>query len=114
MKNNFKLIITSIAIVMALTLPLQLPSFADTKDSTLNKEITAFTKEPISKRKIAFKFLMAMAGVATSSVVIYVGLSVYNKLFKTESSAAIGLNSLRTPENFKDAINIFLNKTNWD
>ena len=55
-----------------------------------------------------------MVGVATSSVLIYVGLTVYNKLFKNPSASVVGLNSLRTPENFKEAINVFISKTDWD
>ena len=118
MKNKFKLFMTSSAIAMALFLPLQLQSLADT-NTTLNNDISALTKEPVSKKKIAYKFLMAMLGVATSSIVIYVGLSVYNKIFKESSDTIVGLNSLnnsppKSCNNFKDAINIFLEKTNWD
>ena len=79
----------------------------------LNKDIAAATKAPISKKQLALKFVMAMAGVAASAVVIYVGLSFYNKLFREQSEPVVGLNSLRTPENFKESINLFLEKTNW-
>lgn len=96
-----------------LMLPLQLPAYAD-KQPQLDNSIKAMTKEPVSKKKVAYKFLMAMLGVAASSVVLYVGLSAYNKLIKGESSAVVGLNSLRTPENFKDAVEVFLEKTDWD
>lgn len=99
-------------IVMALTLPLQLPSYAE--KAPLNNSVAAATKAPVSKKAIAFRFVMAMLGVAASSVVIYVGLSVYNKMFKSESVAVVGLNSLRTPENFKESINLFMEKTDWD
>ena len=98
---------------VVLSVPLQLPSYAD-NNAHLEKDIAAMTKEPVSKRKIAYKFLMAMLGVATSSVVIYVGLSAYNKLFRTETSSVVGLNSLRTPNTFKDSINVFLSKTDWN
>ncbi len=97
---------------MALCMPLQNPCFAD-DNPALSKDIAAATKEPISKKKIAFKFIMAMVGVATSSVIIYVGLSVYNKFFHNQPEPVVGLNSLRSPENFKESINLFLDKTNW-
>ncbi len=97
---------------MALCMPLQDSCFAD-DNTALSKDITAVTKEPISKKKIAFKFIMAMVGVATSSVIIYVGLSVYNKFFHNQPEPVVGLNSLRSPENFKESINLFLDKTNW-
>lgn len=116
-KNKFKSSLIFMVFVTALLcLPLQLPSYADTQ-AALDKDIAAVTKEPVSKKKIAFKFIMAMLGVATSSIVIYVGLSAYNKLFKSQSASVIGLNnikSLKSPENFRESINLFLEKTNWD
>lgn len=72
------------------------------------------TKVPIGRKALAMKFLLAMLGVGASSVVIYVGLSVYNrfiygtvkpKLPKGEDE------SYKTPNNMKDAIEIFLRKT---
>lgn len=111
MKNSLKKYLISIAIVTALFTPLLLPAYAK---SELNPTVAAATKQPESKKEIAFRFIMAMVGVATSSILIYVGLSVYNKLFKNSSETVVGLNSLRTPENFKEAINIFIRKTDWD
>ncbi|MGN1153172.1 MAG: hypothetical protein ACI4S3_04015 [Candidatus Gastranaerophilaceae bacterium] len=113
MKNNIKLYFISFVIAAGLMLPLQLPTFADSQ-AQLNDNIKAMTKEPISKKKIATKFIMAMLGVAASSIILYVSLSAYNRFFRGESSAAVGLNSLRTPENFKDAIEVFIEKTDWD
>ena len=113
MKNNFKKFLISMVFVMAFLMPLQLPSYAD-NSKVLDNDIAAVTKAPVSKKGIAFKFLMAMLGVATSSVVIYVGLSVYNKLFKSQSAEVVGLKNLRTPENFKESINLFIEKTDWD
>ena len=72
------------------------------------------TKQPIGKRQIAMKFLLAMLGVATSSVVIFVLLSLYNKFFYGGGTTKI-INEedidFKTPTNMKDAINIFLKKT---
>ncbi len=113
MKSKFKLVLICTVIAAALICPLQSPAFAD-NNAKLNKDISAATKTPISKKQIALKFVMAMAGVAASAVVIYVGLSFYNKLFREQSEPVVGLNSLRTPENFKESINLFLEKTNWD
>ena len=111
MKNSLKKCLISIALVTALFAPLTVPAYAK---SDLNPTVTAATKQPESKKEIAFRFIMAMVGVATSSILIYVGLSVYNKLFRNSSETIIGLNSLRTPENFKEAINVFVEKTDWD
>ena len=112
MKNNFKKFLIGMVFVMAFLMPLQLPSYAE--NTALDNDIAAVTKAPVSRKAIAFKFMMAMLGVATSSVVIYVGLSIYNKLFKSQSVDVVGLKSLRTPENFKESINLFVEKTDWD
>lgn len=112
MKNNFKKFLIGMVFVMAFLMPLQKPSYAE--NTALDNDIAAVTKAPVSRKAIAFKFLMAMLGVATSSVVIYVGLSVYNKLFKSQSAEVVGLKNLRTPENFKESVNLFIEKTDWD
>ena len=72
-------------------------------------------KQPVSKRKIAKKFLLAMGGVAASSVVIFLLLSVYNKVrqgFVQAKTDEIE-NSLETPTDIDEAVRAFLNKTNW-
>ena len=55
-----------------------------------------------------------MVGVATSSIIIYVLLSLYNKYFygnsKTSASNEVD-EEFKTPTNLKDAVNIFLKKT---
>ena len=71
-------------------------------------------KQPISKKRIALKFLLAMFGVAASSVIIFVLLSIYNNLMYSGKIQKIGCaadNDLKTPTNMKDALNIFLKKT---
>jgi hypothetical protein len=81
---------------------------------SVDKVRTEFaTKVPIGKRELAMKFLLAMLGVATSSVVIYVGLSMYNKFVYSGNKVVINEddNEFKTPTNMKEAINIFLKKT---
>ena len=80
-------------------------------------------KQPVSKKKIAKKFLFAMLGVVISSVVLFILLSIYNKI----RSAFIGemsgnksymeeneKNILQTPDTLPDAIKMFLDKTKWE
>lgn len=72
------------------------------------------TKTPFGKRQMAMKFFLAMLGVATSSVVIYVMLSLYNRFFyggRKEIVVNEDDNDFKTPTNMKEAINIFLKKT---
>lgn len=78
-------------------------------------------KQPVSKKKIVMKFLLAMAGVGISSFVIYFGLTVYNRLRDGFVSAddnqdmiPEGDKSLNTPQNIADAVKTFVEKTRWE
>ena len=73
-------------------------------------------KQPISKKKIAKKFLLAMGGVLISSILLYGGLSAYNRVrddvvkpVKTPD----GETSLKTPNDMEEAVKTFLEKTKW-
>ena len=70
-------------------------------------------KQPVSKRKVA------MGGVGISSILLFVTLSLYNKVRSSIIEAAKeippkGETSLVTPESLTDAIKTFLEKTKWD
>jgi hypothetical protein len=78
-------------------------------------------KQPISKRKVAKRFLLAMFGVVASSVIIFLGLSLYNKfrelLFGGNKSSTLNEDkepSLETPDDIVGAVKSFINKTKWD
>ena len=77
-------------------------------------------KQPVSKKKIVMKFLLAMVGVCVSSFVIYFGLTVYNRLRDGYVSAdnnqdmiPEGDKSLNTPQNLSEAVKTFVEKTEW-
>ncbi len=73
-------------------------------------------KQPVSKRKIAKKFLFAMGGVGASSLIIFLMLSLYNKVREGFSSGAKtpdGEVSLETPDDLQGAVRAFLDKTDW-
>lgn len=73
-------------------------------------------KQPVSKRKIAKKFLLAMAGVAISSFSIYFILTIYNRIregFVAPVKTPEGEISLETPDDLNSAVRAFLEKTNW-
>lgn len=74
-------------------------------------------KQPVSKKKVAKKFLMAMGGVALSSILLFLLLTLYNRIRKgviaTKQELPMGETSLVTPENLIDAIKIFLEKTKY-
>ena len=71
-------------------------------------------KQPTSKKMIAKRFGFAMLGVIISSVLIFLMLTIYNKLREkliSKENQYIDGDSLETPNSLKNAINIFLNKT---
>lgn len=115
MKNNLKNIF--IVVIMCITIMLNgLTVSAElfTENPSVNKIKTEFaTKAPFGKRQLAMKFILAMLGVATSSVIIYVILSLYNKFLYKDTTTVLNEedNDFKTPTNMKEAINIFLKKT---
>lgn len=59
------------------------------------------------------KFLLAMFGVLISAGAIFLGLKFYKTfiLKQNQSSDNTDYNTLHSPKNFKEAINMFLDKT---
>lgn len=64
---------------------------------------------PISIKQTAVKFLFAMGGVALSSFLIFLGLSIYNKFFGNKNYVEQD-DSLSTPDSIQDAIIFFIKK----
>ncbi len=57
------------------------------------------------------KFGIVMGGVALSSIIIYVGLTLYNKFFVTPKYPHSPEEEiLKTPKTKEEAINFFINK----
>ena len=75
-------------------------------------------KQPVSKRSIAKKFLIAMFAVIASSFLIFMGLSLYNRLrdgfIMQQETPPEGNRPLDTPNDLSDAVKTFLDKTNWN
>ena len=73
-------------------------------------------KQPLSKRKLAKKFLIAMGAVAASSFALFFILTVYNKIrenYMNQVKNIDGETTLETPDNINNAVRIFLDKTKW-
>lgn len=74
-------------------------------------------KQPVSKKKMAKKFLMAMGGVAVSSILLFVFLTIYNKIrasiLAPKNDQQSGETSLVAPETLSDAVKTFLDKTKY-
>lgn len=76
-------------------------------------------KQPVSRKQMAKKFLLAMAGVGISSILLFVILTLYNKVREIMGISGGDIpadedNSLATPDNLEDAVKTFLDKTKWD
>ena len=125
--NKFLLIFLSIALMLPITVwaasdVLSEESQALPVVNTIDDEVELIEenqvdyKVPIAKKKIFKKFLMAMGAVATSSFLIFFGLTAYNRFREKISgsySVETGETSLKSPENLDEAVKIFLDKTNW-
>ena len=72
-------------------------------------------KQPLSKRKIAKKFLLAMSGVGISSFLIFFLLTIYNRIRESycDVKTPDGEFSLETPTDLEKAVKNFLEKTKW-
>ena len=75
-------------------------------------------KEPVSKKQLAKKFIIAMLCVAGTSVFLYGTLSIYNKIRDgiAEQEAlppSEGEQPLETPSDLTDAVKTFIEKTHW-
>jgi len=105
-------------VIMIMILGIGIPSFAEGNQPTpANNPVMKYaTKIPMGRKQLAMKFLLAMFGVGVSSVVIFVGLSIYNKLMygttqNRKNNASTEDDNYKTPSNMKEALDIFLNKT---
>lgn len=70
--------------------------------------------QPKGFKYAIFKFFLAMLGVLISAVAIFAGLKVYKKLVLKGNSKFDNVDydkTLDSPKDFKDAINLFLDKT---
>ena len=73
-------------------------------------------KTPLDKKKILKKFIVAMGAVAGSSFLIFFGLTAYNRVRERVLGHHIAENgevSLESPQNYEEAVRVFLDKTNW-
>ena len=73
-------------------------------------------KEPVSKKKLVKKFLIAMLCVAGCSIFLYGTLSVYNKIRDGLLSTSVPPDSekpLDAPNDLTEAVKTFIDKTKW-
>ena len=77
---------------------------------TANAGLCEQTRSAVMHNAI-IKFGLAMGGVALSSIIIFVGLTIYNKFFVSQNRPhSIEEEILKTPKTSDDAIKFFINK----
>ena len=127
-----KVIIILLALVLVSPVFAEEPSLENTENmpvtETVAPEVSTNTpepeieqqnyayKQPVSKRKIAKKFLLAMAGVGISSILLFALLSLYNKIrggVSNQQTTPEGETSLVTPYSLEEAVRTFLDKTKY-
>ena len=85
---------------------------------TIPKSLPSKYKQPLGKKKLAKKFIIAMLCVAGTSIFLYAALSLYNKIREGFGDSAIvppeGEKPLDAPNDLTDAIKTFVEKTRWD
>ena len=77
---------------------------------TANAGLCEQTRSAVMHNAI-IKFGLAMGGVALSSIIIFVSLTIYNKFFVSQNRPhSIEEEILKTPKTTDDAIKFFINK----
>ena len=77
---------------------------------TANAGLCEQTRSAVMHNAI-IKFGLAMGGVALSSIIIFVGLTIYNKFFVSQIRPhSLEEEILKTPKTTEDAIKFFINK----
>ena len=89
---------------------------SESSDEIVSQEpLSSPYKTPFSKKKLAIKFLIAMACVAGCSIFLYVTLSVYNKIRDGFNSSVENMQegdeSLESSTDLTEAIKTFIDKT---
>ena len=73
--------------------------------------LPGFCAEATPMKQVIIKFLLAMGGVALSSVIIFAGLTLYNKFFAGRKGKKFSKeDTLATPNTIEDAVTFFIKK----
>ncbi len=96
--------------------PIQNPD--DINTASIPETTPSPYKEPVSKKKLIKKFIIAMLCVAGTSIFLYGTLSIYNKLrdglISQDIPEAEGEQPLQAPSDLTEAVKTFVEKTHWE
>ena len=88
------------------------------KQVQTNSEAAANTRQDDTKnaqqekQETILKFIIAMAGVMLSSIIIFLGLTIYNKFFVNKSMFADNNadDALNTPKTVEEAVTFYIKR----
>ena len=87
-------------------------------ETSASEELPSKFKEPVGKKTLVKKFIIAMLCVVGTSIFLYSSLSIYNKLRGILSLQANlppeGETPLTPPSDLSEAVKTFVDKTNWN
>ena len=73
--------------------------------------LPGFCAQGVPIKQTAMKFLIAMGGVALSSLIIFGGLTLYNKFFADRNGRKFSKeDTLATPNTIEDSVTFFIKK----
>lgn len=83
-----------------------------TQETSSKTPLTDAQKAQQEKKETILKFVIAMAGVLISSVLIFLGLTIYNKFFVNKSMFADNNSddALNTPKTVDEAVNFYIKR----
>ncbi len=90
----------------------QMPTFAATATKVATKAATTKSSELAALQTLVSKFSISMLGIAAFSVVIFLGLTFYNRFFVSRkiNNYTLKENSLKAPETVSEALYMFIEK----
>ncbi len=59
---------------------------------------------------LMIKFIIAMVGVILASIVIWAGLTIYNKILAANNPSTVDDEILKTPKTVEEAVKFFISK----
>lgn len=77
---------------------------------TTNAGFCAQQTRTVAVNDLIIKFTVAMVGVIVASVVIWLGLAVYNKILAGKNMESYEDDILKTPKTVDDAVKFFIKK----
>ena len=101
----------NLILIMLIILGVSQVAFCETPDAVTEVVATAATPEKSEMFSALIKFAVVMVAVLLSSVVIFIGLSVWNAILRRSRSKTIDYEAtLSAPQSVDEAVLLFIQK----